>query len=141
MKKMNVKNLKAGKTVYCVHALGENSFVTKYIVRNRPRVHIWKNLPKSLREGESLFVPAGYVFSNGDIGKHDSEFSLTDCNVGVKNGYNDHRLFFKKKAADRYCQMCKDLNIDFKPRESAFDSLDWDYPLEMDDPDFDDDRS
>ncbi|AAQ17726.1 hypothetical protein Aeh1ORF066c [Aeromonas phage Aeh1] len=145
MKKMNKKNIKAGKTVYYVHALGESSFVTKYVVRGRPQVHIWKNIPKPLRESDSLFVPAGYVFSDGTIGNHNSEFSLIDCNVGIKNGYNSHRLFFKRKAAERYLKMCKELMIDFKPRESRFDSLNWDYPLEMDDywdePSLDDDRS
>ncbi|ADM80037.1 hypothetical protein phiAS5_ORF0194 [Aeromonas phage phiAS5] len=133
MKKMNAKNIKAGKTVYYVHALGENSFVTKYIVRNRPQVHIWKHIPKPLDESISLFVPAGYVFSDGKIGKHNSEFSLTDCNVGVKNSYNKHRLFFKKKAAERYCELCKQCGIDIAKREHNFESLNWDYPLEMDD--------
>ncbi|ADQ52782.1 hypothetical protein AsFcp4_221 [Aeromonas phage AsFcp_4] len=133
MKKMKAKNIKAGQTVYYAHALGEHSFVTKYIVRSRPYV--------SPRTGY-IFVRAGFVFSDGTIGKFDSDFSLGDCNVGEINNYNYHRLFFKKKAADRYVKMCKELDI-IKQRNT--DSGSWDYPLEMDDywdePSLDDDRS
>lgn len=105
--KMNAKNLKAGKTVYYVHALGEKSYVSKYIVLGIPQNH--------LRFGNgqvspSLYLPVKRVRENGTFGFADV-FSLRDCNVDAQNGYNSHRLFFKKKAADRYCEMCKDLVI------------------------------
>ena len=53
MKKMCVKNIKAGKTVYYVHALGENSFTIKYLVTGRPKTYRFEHV-KSL--SDSLFV-------------------------------------------------------------------------------------
>lgn len=129
MKKMNAKNLKAGKIVYYVHALGESSSVTKYIIANRPKLHIFKNISVE----PSQFVPAYYVTQDGTVASYASEFSLRDGNVGTTNGYNKHRVFFKKKAADRYCALCKHHNIDLKNETfkssclDIVDPFDWYY--------------
>lgn len=121
MKKMNVKNIKAGKTVYYVHALGENSFAIKYLVTGRPMTYRFKHV-KSL--SESLFVPTRYVFQDGTIAKIETSLSLIDANVQQQNDYNKHRLFFSRKAADRYVKLCKHHNIDLPtPDEDPF----WDY--------------
>lgn len=123
MKKMNVKNIKAGKTVYYVHALGENTSVTKYIVTGRPKTYRFKHV-KSL--SDSLFVPSNYVFRDGTVAKIDSDFSLVDANVQRQNQYNNHRLFFKRKAADRYVELCKHHNIDLVHNSDDADPF-WDY--------------
>ncbi|AUE22605.1 hypothetical protein Ah1_00064 [Aeromonas phage Ah1] len=133
MKKVTVKNLKAGKTVYYVSALGENSFVTKYLITGRPERHTYVDGSKS----DSLFVPCRMVYSNGEIQAIQdtlralNSFSLLDCNVERQNGYNKHRAFYNKRTADRYCELCKQTGIKFESNIS----WDWgmDYPLEMDD--------
>ena len=122
MKKVNVKNIKAGKVVYYVHALGENSSISKYIVMGRPKPYRWSNLDRE----PSLFVPTRYVLRNNIIAANPSEFSLLDANVQRQNEYNSHRLFFKQKAAERYLLLCKHHNIDLVHDIDDLDSF-WDY--------------
>lgn len=108
MKKMNQKNLKAGRVVYYVHSLGADSYMTRYVLTGRP-------------------TPSGFIYYGPS--KYDY-FSLKDCNV-IPNKYNKHRLFFKEKAAKRYLE--EQFKTDYY-RDSEFD--DWffeDYGL-YDDP-------
>ena len=123
MKKMCVKNIKAGKTVYYVHALGENSFTIKYLVTGRPKTYRFEHV-KSL--SDSLFVPSRYVFRDGTIAKIESTFSLMDANVQQQNDYNKHRLFFSRKAANRYVELCKHHTINLVHSGDDADPF-WDY--------------
>ena len=111
-----LKQLKQGKTVYYVNALGENSFISKYLLMSRPYMN--KNV-------NSLFINAIWMVRGN---QHACHFSLKDCNV-VTNEYNEHHLFTTLKAAQRYLAYCK-TQVGFVPRCL----WDWnDDPLSYDD--------
>lgn len=97
-----MKELRPGKIVYYVHALGQNSGITKYQLVSKP---YGKDL--GLSEGLSPFIDA-HMYSQYDkkIRNHVSCFSLGDCNV-IPNHYNEHRLFLTPQAAQRYLEWAK----------------------------------
>lgn len=101
MRKMSIKNIKSGCTVYYVHAMGKNSSVIKYKVTNRPFMN--RNI--------GMFVNVEYFPKLTGGSSLNTHFSLEDCNV-IQNCYNDHRLFFSRKKAESYCKLCKKLGID-----------------------------
>lgn len=96
-----MKELRPGKVVYYVHALGEQSWITKYKIMSKPyEANLGLSKP-------SPFVHALYFFKDkNEFGTHDSHFSLDDCNV-VPNHYNQHRLFLTPQAAQRYLEWAK----------------------------------
>lgn len=101
MKKMNQKNLKAGRVVYKVYALGGSSYITRHELTGRP--------------------VNGFVrYGSGEL----DYFSLKDCNV-IPNKYNKHRLFFKEKAAKRYLEECQRYSKWVSP-DNSWDFDDWD---------------
>lgn len=97
--RVKYKELKQGQTIYYVHALGENSFIWKYMVMSRPVCEKWK-----YGEGFYDFIMAKWFTRNGYVTEKDF-LSLLDCNV-IQNTYNEHAIFYKKKAAERYLEQC-----------------------------------
>lgn len=102
MGRQMMKELRPGKIVYYVHALGKNSDITQYKLISKP---YGKDL--GLSEGLSPFIDA-HMFSSykQKYNEHVSCFSLGDCNV-VPNHYNQHRLFLTPQAAQRYMEWAK----------------------------------
>jgi hypothetical protein len=99
-KNPSVTSLRAGQTVYYVHALGEQSFMGEHVVTGHP--YFYKSIG-------SWFCPAKHLLRYKShveaLWIHD-EFSLRDCNCDEQNGYNSHRLFYSKKKALRYLKTC-----------------------------------
>lgn len=88
-KNPTISSLRSGQTVFYVHSLGENSFIRKYTIASRPF--------KSKLSGE-IFVK---YYPNKKL----NQFSLKDCNI-IPNGYNSHRLFYKRGKAEKYLKYC-----------------------------------
>ena len=86
-----VDNLLPGRTVYYVHALGRHSFTWEFVITGKPYVETTL----------SYFVKAKQV-----QGDYETKFSLMDCNV-ITNSYNQHKLFFNKRKAEHYLELCK----------------------------------
>ena len=85
--------MKKGMVVYYVHSLGSKSYITEYILTNKPHknINFW-------------FVSAKYLSSISDE-YIVTEFSLRDAGI-IKNNYNSHRSFIKKANADKYLREC-----------------------------------
>lgn len=111
-----VNSLRQGQTVYSVHALGRQSYVTKYMLLSRPYY----------TSSGALFIKSRWMLEGDTIlGKEffDDDFSLQDCNV-IANRYNDHRLFTSRKSADTYLAMCKSGTVAYTTHDS-FGMSDW----------------
>jgi hypothetical protein len=107
-KNPTVKSLRQGQTVFYVTALGANSYITQYLLMDKP--YLEDALDICEKKEDRLFISAK-LFSETINELIESEFSLKDCNV-VPNRYNRHRLFYSKGKAKTYCQKCIDENID-----------------------------
>lgn len=82
-----IEQIKTGKKVYYVYALGAASFYDEMVI-------------------SSDEITNTMVNTNGGFGR----FSLEDCNV-IKNNYNDHKLFNDVYNAKKYVTYCIDNNI------------------------------
>lgn len=93
------KSLRQGQTIYLVYALGESSFVQTLVVCSRA---------KRYKIADDI-TSYGIVTKYAHKGKYfkPSMQSLSDMNgLAGLNGYNDHRVFFSKKKAQKYHQQC-----------------------------------
>lgn len=88
----NNPKLEFGSIVYYVHALGEGSSITEYLLLSEPYQ----------TDSGSWFVLA----ATRKYPKHPTEFSLLDCNV-ITNTYNQHKLFDDASKANAYLKLCK----------------------------------
>jgi hypothetical protein len=99
-KNPSVTSLRAGQTVYYIHALGKSSFMTTHVVTGFVYLH---------KSTNSFFCPAKHILhckSHRDTCWFNDDFSLRDSNCSEQNGYNSHRLFYSRKKALRYLESC-----------------------------------
>jgi hypothetical protein len=87
---VRLKDIKAGVTIYTVHALGTRSYLQQQVITSRPYVNNYG----------SLF----YRYGN-------NESSCKDMNM-IPNQYNYHKAFFTENAAKRYVETCAIYDID-----------------------------
>lgn len=88
-----IKDVVQGRVLFKVSAFPGDSnpgYIDELHIKSKPR------LSKYLRN--SLFAEAETVYSDWS---HVDTFSLTDAGI-IKNGYNFHRTFTKRKAAEKY---------------------------------------
>jgi hypothetical protein len=138
-KNPTIESLRAGQTVYLVHALGKASFVNKSTITGKPTCK---------RNGRKFHHPFFSISYFSDISylsenfKIENDLSTKDCNL-IPNSYNHHRLFYSRKKAQRYLNRCLTENIDLvhKIPYTSFDPhyANWDdnYSDYNDDPVFD----
>ena len=93
------KSLRQGQTIYVVYALGDGSYMETLVVCSRATQY---------KIGKDYFT-YGIFTKYAYDGKYSnpSMQSLSDMNglIGL-NGYNNHRVFFSKKKAQKYHQQC-----------------------------------
>lgn len=95
---MKIEDVKIGVPFYTVFALGENSFIKKYVPLSAPQdTHLTENY-------HSTFVKVRV----GDNNARESEISLRDRGI-IPNTYNEHQSFLSEKAATQYLKMVKKL--------------------------------
>jgi hypothetical protein len=95
---MNTNDVKVGVPFYVVLALGEGSFIEKYIPTSKPREHqITENY-------SSVFVECKKYYGNGD--SYDCDISLSDSGI-IPNTYNHHESFLSEKTAKYHLKLVK----------------------------------
>lgn len=100
MKKCKLSNVRQGRTVYCVFALGRSSHITTMFITGKP--FVFRAAQGSYR---SIRIPSNNVGTNID-----NAFSAKDVNL-IPNKYNKHRAFFSSRKAKRYLEKCISENI------------------------------
>ena len=104
------KSLRQGQTIYKVYALGDQSYMVKSVVCSRA---------KKMGITQYMGIDVITYYKETDwLGftkewKYNSSESLGDMNaLSGNNGYNNHRIFFSKKKAEKYLKICKELGDD-----------------------------
>lgn len=105
------KSLRQGQTIYKVYALGDQSYMVKSVVCSRA---------KKMGITQYMGIDVITYYKETDwLGftkewKYNSSESLGDMNaLSGNNGYNNHRIFFSKKKAQKYLKTCIDFDFDF----------------------------
>lgn len=88
--KMKLKNLKQGRTIYLVTAIGKDSMVEKAMIKSKDIDPVDECIDTTMFIDISTGDPVGDFFSPGDY------------NIGVRNGYNNHKAFFSLRKAKSY---------------------------------------
>ena len=103
------KSLRQGQTIYKVYALGEQSYMDQCVVGSRvKRIGVTQYL------GIDVITYHEHVdyFGVKEVWIQKSSESLGDMNALFgDNGYNHHRIFFSKKKAEKYLNMCTETNL------------------------------
>lgn len=103
-----LKDIKAGATLWYVHALGTSSFLTKLPIIKKPYIS---------RHGSLFFQYVSYGEYSGAM---NTSASVHDGNI-IENNYNCHKIFLTENSAKKYLKQCIDYNI-------RLNHDDWDVP-------------
>ena len=116
------KSLRQGQTIYKVYALGDQSYMVKCVVCSRA---------KKMGITQYMGIDVITYYKETDwLGftkewKYNSSESLGDMNALFgDNGYNYHRVFFSKKKAEKYLNMCTETNLN---SENKYEDLLYGY--------------
>ena len=116
------KSLRQGQTIYKVYALGDQSYMVKCVVCSRA---------KKMGITQYMGIDVITYYKETDwLGftkewKYNSSESLGDMNALFgDNGYNYHRVFFSKKKAEKYLNMCTETNLN---SANKYEDLLYDY--------------
>lgn len=93
------RRMRAGVSLFKVYVLGNGAFIREAVVTSRVKAAVYLSWPESnIRIGLAVDVKINFA----GVCLKDVWF-LSDMNV-QDGGYNQHRLFFKRTAAQRFME-------------------------------------
>lgn len=110
------EEIKIGLVIYCVYALGKNSFIEEETVLSEPYLYLFSDGTNNGLVFDSQhpnkFTKNGYYEDHCYL----DSFNMNDSGRKYPR-FNDHKAFYSRDSAEKYLENCKILNIGAPTKE------------------------